>query len=97
MPGEVSRLLKRSDPGIASLPSSFSQRPHDQDRELCGVEEVIGDTAHHPAFQPMPTMGGDGNQVAAPTACGSLPLFSWLRLAQQGARNVCLECDRPTD
>ena len=77
--------------------SSFSRWPHDQDRQFRSVEEAIGDTAHHPAFQPMPTMGGDGNQVAAPATCGSLPLFSWLRLAQQGACNVCFECDRPAD
>lgn len=75
-------LLKRGDPGIADLLSCLTLWPHDQERQLRGVEEAIADTAHHPAFQPMPTMGGDGNQVEAPVVCGSLPLCSRLCLAQ---------------
>jgi hypothetical protein len=84
-------------PCCFALLSSFSRWPHDQDRQLRRVEEAISDIAHHPAFQPMPAMSGDGKQVAARVACGSLLLCSWLCLAQQGARNVCFESDRVTD
>ena len=61
---------------------------HNQPGEFRGIEDAIGDTTHHPAFQPSSPMGGDGDHIAACETVAAFYLTTMCCYVDDGARRV---------